>query len=59
MNRFIAVAALTGAVWAVAHWLDRRSARTHLEVRNPTERWENEGGALSSPEWTQSSESQR
>jgi hypothetical protein len=59
MNRIIAAAALAAAVWGLARWLDRRYARLRKEPHNPTERWENEGGALTSPEWTQSSQAQR
>jgi hypothetical protein len=55
MNRIIAAVALTVAIWSVARWLDRRYAAHQSEPHNPTERWENEGGALSSSAWTQSS----
>jgi hypothetical protein len=55
MNRIIAAAAVTLAVWGVTRWLGRWHARNRPEPHSPTERWENEGGALSSPEWTQSS----
>lgn len=59
MNRIIAAAALGFAVLGLARWLDRRYARVHPEPHNPTERWENEGGAVSSPPWTQSSPAPR
>ena len=59
MNRIIAAAALSIAVWGLARWLDRRYARARPEPHNPTERWENEGGAVSSPAWTQSSQAPR
>jgi hypothetical protein len=59
MNRIVAAAALTVAVWSLTRGPDRRYVRAHSEPHNPTERWENEGGALSSPAWTQSSQARR
>ena len=53
MNRIIAAAALAAALWALKRWLDRRYVQIGHAARNPTETWENEGGALSpsSPEF--------
>jgi hypothetical protein len=59
MNRIIAAAALTAALLGLARWLDRRYARVRAEPHNPTERWENEGGSVTSPAWTQSSQAPR
>jgi len=59
MNRIIAAAVLTVAIWNLARWLDRQYARAHPELRDPTERWENEGGALASTAWTQGSQAPR
>lgn len=47
MHRIIAAAALAAAFWALKRWLDRRYAQIGHAARNPTETWENEGGALS------------
>jgi hypothetical protein len=47
MNRIIAAATLATALWAVKRWLDHRYVQIGHTVRNPTETWENEGGALS------------
>jgi hypothetical protein len=59
VNRIIAAAALAAAVLAIARWLDLRYARVPAEPRDPTESWENEGGAVSFPSWTRSSPVQR
>ena len=59
MNRIIAAAAVTIAVWGLTRWLGRQFVRNRPEPHSPTESWENEGGALSSPAWTQSSRAQR
>jgi hypothetical protein len=47
MNRIIAAAALTAALWALKRWLARRRVPNAHATRDPTEAWENEGGALS------------
>jgi hypothetical protein len=49
MNRIIAAAALTAALWALIRWLARRRVPIADATRDPTETWENEGGALSLP----------
>jgi hypothetical protein len=60
MNRIIAAAAVTIAVWGLTRLLGRRFVRNNPEQHHsPTERWENEGGALSSPAWTQTSKAPR
>jgi len=59
MNRIVSAAALTVALWGLARWLDRRYVREHADPNSPTERWENEGGPVSSPGWTQSSQARR
>ena len=46
MNRVIAAAALAATVWGVKRWLDHRYVQIAPGARNPTETWENEGGAL-------------
>ena len=57
MNRIVAAAAITVAIWGITRWLEQRSARMPAAPHNPTETWENEGGAVSSPPaWTQSSQ---
>ena len=47
MNRIIAAAALTAALWGLKRWLDQRYVQIGHTKHNPTETWENEGGALS------------
>ena len=57
MNRIVAAAALTMAIWGIKRWLDQRETRIARAPHNPTEAWENEGGAVSNPPaWTQSSQ---
>ena len=46
MNRIIAAAALMAAFWGLKRWLDHRYVQIGHAARNPTETWENEGGAL-------------
>lgn len=46
MKSIIAVAALGAAIWGLKRWLDRRYVQIGHTARNPTETWENEGGAL-------------
>ena len=46
MNRIVTAAALAAALWGFKRWLDQRYVRAPALVRNPTESWENEGGAL-------------
>jgi hypothetical protein len=55
MNRIVAAAALGVAVWSLVRWLERSYAPAHREP-HPAERWENEGGAVSSASWTQRSQ---
>ena len=55
MNRIIAAATLTVALWGLKRWLDRRYVRIPQAPHNPTETWENEGGALLSPAPAESS----
>ena len=59
MNRIIAAAAVAIAVWGLTRLLGRQFVRNHPEPHSPTERWENEGGALSSSAWTQTSKAPR
>jgi len=63
MNRIVSAAALTVALWGLARWLDRRYVREHADPNSdpnsPTERRENEGGPVSLPGWTQSSQARR
>ena len=47
MHRIIAAAALAAARWGLKRWLDHRYVQIGHAARNPTETWENEGGALS------------
>ena len=56
MNRIVAAAALAVAIWGIKRWLDQLGARMPIAPHNPTETWENEGGAITSPAWTQSSQ---
>ena len=56
MNRIVAAAALTVAIWGIKRWLDKHSAPMPIAPHNPTETWENEGGTVSNPAWTQSSQ---
>ena len=49
MNRIIAAATLTIALWGFKRWLDHRYVRIPPAPHSPTESWENEGGALLSP----------
>ena len=46
MNRIITAAALTVALYGVKRWFDRRNFQLRVAPPNPTESWENEGGAL-------------
>ena len=46
MNRIFAVVALATAVFGLKRWLDQRYLRVPQRPRNPTETWENEGGAV-------------
>ncbi len=56
MNRIVAAAALTVAIWGIKRWLDQRSAQLPTAPHNPHETWENEGGTVSPAAWTQSSQ---
>jgi hypothetical protein len=47
MNRIITAAAVAAALWGLKRWLDHRYVQIGHAARNPTETWENEGGALS------------
>ena len=49
MNRILAAATLTVALWGLKRWLDARYVRIPRAPHSPTETWENEGGALLSP----------
>ena len=49
MNRIVAAAALAVGLWGLKRWLDQRYVRIPPTPHNPTETWENEGGALLSP----------
>ena len=47
MHRIITAAALAAALWGLKRWLDHRYVQIGHTARNPTETWENEGGAVS------------
>lgn len=46
MKSIIAAAALGAALWGLKRWMDRRYVQIGHAARDPTETWENEGGAL-------------
>jgi hypothetical protein len=46
MNRILAAAALAVALYGIKRWIGQRSTQIDQRHRNPTESWENEGGAL-------------
>ena len=47
MHRIIIATALAAALWGLKRWLDRRYVQVGRATRNPTDTWENEGGAVS------------
>jgi hypothetical protein len=46
MKRIVTAAALAATFWALKQWLEYRYSRNPRGSREPTESWENEGGAL-------------
>jgi hypothetical protein len=56
MNRIVAAAAVIIAIWGLKRLFDQPSARSPIAPHNPHETWENEGGAVPSEAWTQSSQ---
>jgi flagellar motor component MotA len=46
MKRILAAAVLAAAIFGIKRWMDQRYPRIAQRHRNPTESWENEGGAL-------------